>query len=182
MPLNLKVLPHQLRHWALHCSLTALPSFGIALFMLQLWKLPAAIAAMLAAIATFIALYALITSLKGPLTDPGTLVARSLKLGTRIRTAISLISIPLLFTRMGGWTPDFWCGFLACSVTNAIGKKLGSHQELIRSGRGDFLPVYFTTILEGIIISFMLLMIAFFSLLILQRRQTRRSFPAAISR
>ena len=182
MPLDLKVLPRQLRHWALHCSLTALPSLGIALYMLQLWQLPAAVAAMLAAIATFIVLYALITSLKGPLTDPGTLVARSLKLGTRIRTAISLVSIPLLFTQMIGWTPDFWCGFLACNVTNTIGRKLGVHEDLVRLGRGDFLPVYFTTLLEGVIISFILLMIAFFSLIILQRRQTRRSFSAAISR
>ena len=64
------VFPRQLRYWSLHCLLNAAPSLGIALGWLGLWKSPSAVAAMFTAIATFIVLYATLTSLRGPLTDP----------------------------------------------------------------------------------------------------------------
>ena len=50
------VFPRQLRYWALHCLLNAAPSLGIALGWMGLWKVPAAVAAMFAAIATMIVL------------------------------------------------------------------------------------------------------------------------------
>ena len=45
----------------------------------------------------------------------------------------------------------------------------------------SFLPVYATTLLEGFILSFLLLMIAFFALVFLQMRDRRRAFAIGVS-
>ena len=111
------VFLRQLRYWSLHCSLNALPSLGIALAYLGLWKNPEGVAAMLAAIATFIFLYATLTSLRGPLSNPAHVVSRSLKVGTKIRSWISagsLLSLPLGPAMF--FMPDFWCGFLSVYI------------------------------------------------------------------
>jgi hypothetical protein len=44
-----------------------------------------------------------------------------------------------------------------------------------------FLPVFATTILEGFILSFLLLMIAFFALIFLQMRDRKKAFAAGVS-
>lgn len=166
--------------------MNALPSLGIALAYLGLWKNPEGVAAMLVAILTFILLYAALTSLRSPLSNPGHVVSRSLKLGTKIRSWISGIS--LLMVPLGPAMlvmPDFWCGFLSVSILNQVSRILGLGIEVLSgnpsNGNVGFLAVYATTMLEGFIISFLLLMISFFALFFIHRKAQRRNalgYPA----
>ncbi len=180
------VFPRQLRYWSLHCLLNAAPSLGIALGWLGLWKSPSAVAAMFTAIATFIVLYATLTSLRGPLTDPDHLLSRALMLGARIRGWISGISLLVLPTGIFMmFTPDYWCGLLSISLLNGAARFLGASRPFFQpepdGATASFLPVYATTLLEGFILSFLLLMIAFFALVFLQMRDRRRAFAIGVS-
>jgi hypothetical protein len=180
------VFPRQLRYWSLHCLLNAAPSLGIALGWLGLWKVPAAVAAMFLAIATFILLYSMLTSLRGPFTIPTHILARSLRLGTKIRgwiSAISLLVLPIDILVM--FTPDFWCGLLSMTLVNGAARHLGATGPVMNANSNaadtTFLPVFATTILEGFILSFLLLMIAFFALIFLQMRDRKKAFAAGVS-
>jgi hypothetical protein len=179
MKLDPTVLRRQFRHWSLHCCLNALPSFIIASAQLNLWQRPTAMAAMLAAIATFIVLYTVLTSLPGPLASEDHLLARSLKLGTRIRLFVTVVSVPMLLGEAGMvFTPDFWCGFAAILGVSAIGQLLGHPTDILDLGPGNasFLSVFAITLVEGFILSFLLLLISFFALLYLQARERRKAF------
>lgn len=91
------VFCRQLRFWTFHCMMNSLPSMLIAMTMLGLWRKPAAITAMFAAIGTFIFLYAALTSLDGPLADENHVLSRALRLGSKIRAWISGISLFMFF-------------------------------------------------------------------------------------
>jgi hypothetical protein len=177
------VFPRQLGYWTLHCLLNAAPSLGIALGWLGLWKHPAAVAAMFAAIATFILLYSALTSLRGPFTDPTHILSRALKLGAKIRAWISGISVLVLPTGIFMMlTPDYWCGLISISLVNGAARYLGASGPAFQPDTGGssttgFLPVFATTLLEGFILSFLLLMIAFFSLIFLQMRDRKKTYP-----
>jgi hypothetical protein len=175
--------PRQLRYWSIHCSLNALPSLCIALRVMQLWKSPPAIVAMFLAIATFILLYAAFTSLIEPLADDRHVLSRSLKLGTKIRAWISGLSMFVVFTPAMSIAPDFWCGFISVMLTNSLFKSAGSSVDLLDPGRlnAGFLPIYVTTLLEGLILSFLLLMISFFAVIFVQARDRKRVFAVADS-
>lgn len=176
------VFPRQLRYWSLHCLLNAAPSLGIALGWLGLWRHPSAVAGMFAAIATFIGLYAFLTSLRGPLTDPTHVLSRALRLGAKFRAWISGLSCIAVPTGVGiMFTPDYYCGLLSIALVNGVARFLGVSGPVFQPDRGDsstahFLPVYATTLVEGFIISFLLLMIAFFALIVLQTRDRRKAF------
>jgi hypothetical protein len=181
MKLDPAVLFRQFRHWSLHCCLNALPSFIIAVVHLKLWQHRTAIVAMLAAIATFIVLYTVLTSLPGPLSREDHLLARSLQLGTRIRAIVTAVSLPLLAIKGGMvFTPDFWCGVAAIFGINSIAHLFGHRTDPIdlQIGDGSFLPVFAVTLLEGFILSFLLLMISFFALVFLQVRERRKALNA----
>lgn len=181
------VFRRQLRFWTFHCVLNALPSLGIALLFLRLWKSPVAVAAMLSAIATFILIYATITTLKGPLSDAEHVLSRALKLGTKIRGWISCISILLLFTGPGTiFSPDLWCGWLAVNVLNRAANLAGANNSGVFQPEPahdieGFLRIFTTTMTQGFILSFLLLMISFFSILFLQARDRRKFFAPADS-
>ena len=183
------VFPRRLRFWAFHCVINALPSLCIALFILQFWRSPPAIAAMFCAIATFIMLYATLTSLNGPLTREGHVLSRSLRLGAKIRAWISGLSLLLIPANALIFTPDLWCGFLASGLLYRADQFLnpGSNTfDLVSVSRRpatiDFFPIYATTMLEGLILSFLLLMISFFAVMFIQARDRRKFFALADSR
>ena len=180
----LTVFPRQLRYWAIHCALNSSPSFCIALIFLNLWKSPFAIAAMLCAIATFILLYATLTSLIVPLADENHVIARSLKLGTTIRAWISGLSLLVVFTPVAMVTPDFWCGFIAAIFTNFLFRSAGGVGNIFEPSGVNFgfSPVFVTTLLEGFILSFLLLMISFFVVIFIQARDRRRVFAVSDAR
>ncbi|MBC8126627.1 MAG: hypothetical protein H8M99_05715 [Gloeobacteraceae cyanobacterium ES-bin-144] len=181
----LTIFPSQLHRWTIHCSLNALPSFCIALIALKLWKSPPAIAAMLCAIATFILLYATLTSLSGPLVNDNHVLSRSLKLGAKIRAWISGISVLLLLTVKGVLiTPDLWCGILAINILNRIASFFGAANPYLFRPRSiddmaGFFRIFATTMTEGIILSFLLFMISFFAVIFLQARDRTRVFAVA---
>lgn len=175
----------QLRYWSIHCGLTALPSFCIALTHFNSLL---NILAMLAGIATFILGYTAITStpIYGKLHEG--LIGRSVRLGTRIRMIISLIGLPFLIPIIGMtmgddpppesifFTADFWFGYAALLIIMLGGNILGipaSNFDLDSPG-GDFMFTYLITIVEGLLISVSLVMIAFFTLIILNIRQNRK--------
>lgn len=176
----------QLRYWTFHCLMNALPSFIIAAVWLKL-RGPLAVSAMLAAIGTFILLYAALTSLKGPLADPNHVFSRALKLGAKIRAWISGLSLLVLpFENLIIFTPDFWCGFLSFGLLNRAAELFQPGTNSFNFFNGNaaakgFLPIYTTTLLEGFILSFILLMISFFAVIFLQSRDRRKLFADAKS-
>ena len=170
--------PKQLGHWAIHGLLNSFPSLIIALVGLSLWRSPQAVAAMLLAILIYIVAFATITSMRGPFSDESHTLGKAVRLGATIRSWIGGISIPLALTPAAFITPDFWCGFIAVAIYNQVDRVLRGApyprgiSNIVQ--RGEFLPVFTTTMLEGFIISFLLLMISFFCLIFLQARERRR--------
>jgi hypothetical protein len=181
------IFRRQLRFWTFHCFFNALPSLVIALGFLRLWKSPGAVAAMTAAIVTFILLYAAVTSLGGPLSDEEHVLSRALKLGTKIRGWISGISVLLILPGKSILlAPDVWCGMLAINLLNGIASFAGATNSNLFRPRpvhdlNTFLRIYTTTITEGLILSFLLLMISFFAVIFLQARDRRKLFALADS-
>ena len=177
------VFPRQLRYWTFHCTLNALPSFCIALVALQFWKNPQAIAAMVSAVGTFILIYAACTSLNGPLADETHVLSRSLKLGARLRAWISGFSMLVVFTPAMSITPDFWCGYFAVILANVLSKAAGASGSLfdMNGGNAEFFAVYTITMLEGIILTFILLMRSFVAVVFLQARDRKQVYAVADS-
>jgi hypothetical protein len=176
--------PRQLRYWSLHCFLNALPSLGIALGWAQLIRSSTATAAMFTAIATFILLYATLTSWITPVADRSRLLFRSLDLGLRIRAAISVFSLFGLTDKNHLiFLPDTWCGFAAGFSVDWLSRKFGYGRLNLNGSHSDsvsgFIQIYATTMLEGLILSFLLLMISFFALIILQAKDRRKAFAPA---
>lgn len=178
--------PKQLGHWTIHGICNALPSFIIAMILLGL-RTPVAILAMLSAVAVFVLAFAVVTSLPGPLSEESQVLGRAIRLGARIRSWMAGLS--LLFFPFGEstffFTPDFWCGWLAVMIQGEMEKWFGIQGFALRplDETGDasvrFLPVFTTTLLEGFIISFLLLMISFFCVIFLQARESRRMLKAS---
>ena len=177
MKIDRSLLPVQARYWTLHCCINALPSFIVAAFYLQMITSPTCILAMLMAILTFIAAYTVITSIEGWFSDSQSVLSRALKVGVRIRMIVSLVSLPLLIpTALAFLVPDVWAGMLAAAIVNWVADFLGSGGAWIgpTEGHPPALAVYATTMIEGLIISFMLFMLSFFSLLVLQARDRKK--------
>jgi hypothetical protein len=172
-----QAFPRQLRFWLLHCLLNAAPSLGIALGWMTLWRSPQAVAAMFSAIGTFVLLYATLTALPGPLSRPDHLLSRSLRLGAKVRGWISGISILLLpLPVLLIFLPDYWCGWAAIMLVNLPSRATGAPPVFSTEGGADsaeFLPVYLTTLIEGFLLSFVLLMFCFFALLVVQARERK---------
>ena len=159
----------QLSYWTFHCSLNALPSFGIALFGLGLWRNPAAITAMLLAIGTFILFYSMLTSLPGPLLEPDHLLSRALRVGIKVRGWISLLSVPLILMKGFAVTPDFWCGVLSSAIFNYAAELLGTQGRLVGSAMPPgFLEVFTVTLLEGFMLSLIILAVALIAVVVLK--------------
>ena len=167
--------PQQLKHWTFHCALNALPSFIIAAAWMKMYKQPACLAAMLLAITCFILAYATITSLPSPMNEKDSLPSRSIRLGAKIRSWIAGLSIPLVCSNGIFFAPDLWCGMLTVGAVNWIAKQFGHINPVIgMDKKNDPVTVFVTTLLEGTIISIGLLMLAFFTLLILQARTRKQ--------
>jgi hypothetical protein len=178
--------PGKLGFWSVHCAINAVPSYLIAVVWLGLWNSLTAQLAMLAAVVTFILGYSVVTSWVSVLREGRNLFTRALHVGLVIRTIISCLTalaIPLgpflLFT------PDLWCGLWANSLVSKvfgfaglaartdIDGRTGSVADSVLSGVG-FLEIYATTLVEGLILSFMLFIFSFLAILILQMRDRRK--------
>lgn len=173
-----KSFPGKLRFWALHCIINALPSYLIAVVWLELWPIAHAHLAMLAALCTFIIGYAVLTSWVPVFREGRNLFTRALKVGLGIRTLISCLTAmaiplgPLLL-----FTPDVWSGMAANWIvsevlgTSPLAQRTGGSSSLV--SEVGFLEIYATTILEGLILSFMLFIFSFIAIIILQMLDRR---------
>jgi hypothetical protein len=176
MTLDPSRLPGQARYWTLHCCINALPSFIVATAYLKMIHQPVAVVAMLLAVLTFIGIYTVLTSIEGLFSNPESLLSRALKAGVKFRLVISLVSLPLLLPSPAAFlVPDVWAGMLALGVVNWCGNFLGFSNMIDPSGgSAPGLAVYATTMIEGIVISFMLFMISFFALLYIQSKERKK--------
>lgn len=175
--------PHQLRYWSFHCTLNALPSFGIALWILGL-RNPSAIAAMASAVVTFILLYSTITSVRSPFSQENHILSRALKLGAKIRAWTSAISIPLAFTPVLVFLPDLWCGLFATIIVNQTMVLPGDPAPFSPAMQPSpgFALVYVATMIEGFLLSGILLCISFLAIVFLQWRDRYRLYEEAATR
>ncbi|MGB0991272.1 MAG: hypothetical protein ACPG32_02270 [Akkermansiaceae bacterium] len=180
-PVKENTFLNQIKFWGLHCSLTAMPSFCIA--MLQYNDITS-ILAMICGVLTFIFGYAAITSAPFYKQHHAGIIGRSLRLGTKIRMQISawstILVFPILFFGEKAAaaifvTPDFWFGWAAVISISFVFSpgKFGGILGTDTAGN-EFLLPYLITIVEGILISVSLAFIAFIILLSLNSKQKNR--------
>ena len=188
--MNRSVFFRQLRYWSFHCALNALPSFCIALSMLNLWKSPVGIAAMICGVMTFIVLYSTVTSLFPALSRPSGLVSKSLRIGTRVRSSLAAIAFLSILIRFGtlhlgirsgfkdvsglGWCCDFWCGAMANGILESLVRTI--RPWVLQFGFGtvtvSFMKIYLTTVIEGFILSSILLAFSIFAAIFIRVRES----------
>jgi hypothetical protein len=182
MSIDLDALPRQLRYWTGHCLLNALPSGVIACIFLKYWKNPEALLAMGSAVIAFILLFAFLTSIRGPLTQPDHTLNRAIRAGVKFRKAVSLISLPLLIPPFTFLVPDLWGGLLAAWLTLQAAQLIDNRTPMAASldrlvEEPTFTSVFATTMFVGLFISFFMLMFSFFAVLVIQRRERAKLYP-----
>ena len=188
--MNRSVFSRQLRYWSFHGSLNALPSFCIALSMLNLWKSPSGIAAMICGVATFILFYSTVTALFPALSSPSGFVAKSVRIGTRIRSSLAAFALLSILISLGmlhlgirsgfndvlglGWCCDFWCGAMANGILENLVRAM--RPWVLQFGFGtvtvSFMKIYLTTVIEGIILSSILLAFSIFAAIFIRVRES----------
>lgn len=164
----------QLRFWAFHCSLTALPSFLIVVINPGLGTNTTTILAMLTGITIFILIYTLAGSSISALHDQKHLFARATRLALKIRLFISVASLPLVFfvsqmEKLLFIIPDYWAGVTAGFALSSLSP---THAWSIES----FPFTVGWTLLEGFILSFLLFMGTFFCLLWVNHKEKKKIF------
>jgi len=181
MKLDLDVLPRQLRYWTGHCLLNAFPSVIIACVALEYLKEVQALVAMLWAVIVFIFLFAILTSIRGPLTQSDHTLSRAIRAGVKFRKVVSLISLPLLVPPFTFLIPDLWIGVLATWITLQVEHLFGPSATMISlldlmDEKPTFLRVFATAMVSGTLISLFMLMISFFAVLVIQRRERAKMY------
>jgi hypothetical protein len=176
----------KLKFWSLHCTINALPSYLVVVFLLEQAGNPTAHFAMLSAIATFVIGYSVLTSLPGPLTRKDSLLSRALKFGLTLRMICSIITVLAVPTRIFLLlTPDYWCGNFASMIVAEIFNLLGQkayifgavgNGELVENAQIMFMEFYLVTLLEGLMLSLMLFVFSVFAVVILQMRDRKKFF------
>lgn len=171
----LRVFPGKFAYWSLHASFNAAPSLVIALLWLGLYNRPEAYAAMFWAIFFFIVLYATLTSLPGPLGKKGTPLAEGVRIGAKIRLWIAVISTPMaLLPQTAMFTPDYWCGLYAINIVNMVHQFLAAGTVFFNTDQPrGFFPIFITTVTEGLLLSGLLFMFCFASILIRTERHRK---------
>lgn len=173
--------PKQLGYWAIHGSIQALPCFVIAVNWFDKFGDATAISAMVLGLAIHIPILALASSLL-PLTERNHPIGRAIRMGVTIRSLMAATCAPLGITQLAIFFPDAWCGGLAVCLTELIVNIMprSSSYPVYIQNEGGFLPILTITLLTGVFLTFLLLMISFFCLVVLQARE-RRSFLRSIA-
>jgi hypothetical protein len=172
----------QLRFWALHVPLNALPSFIIATRVFDfIDKQPSAIVTMLAAIVLFIIGLAATVATVPDLNRDGHPLTRGLRAAVACRAWVSGLSAAMLVIAPPSLMliPDFWCGFFSAHIVEAFADVL--HLRASDVETGNFIPVMLTTVVEGTIIAITIAMLAFFLSLYFQSRERRKAFTSVDS-
>lgn len=170
--------------------MNAVPSYMIAIVWLGLWSNPFAHLAMIAAVVTFIVAYTVLTSLSEPLSRPESLLSRALRIGLILRIICTIWTLVLFPTGVFLlFTPDFWCGRFAFGAVDIIYRIFGYETTLIARAQGSgsigelpttgFMEVYLTTLLEGAILSLMLISFSLVAVIILQAKERKKLYSNA---
>ena len=175
--------PRQLGFWALHCGLTSLPSFCIALTR---FNDPSEIIGMCCGVFTFIFGYAFLTSAGFYGKIHSGLIGKSVKAGARIRMWISLCSLPILISTIGKseppqevmFVPDMWFGLAAIMLYSLASQLVSIDPTYGNASELGFASAYFITVIEGVLISVSLVLIAFISLVVLNYKRNRNRLPS----
>jgi hypothetical protein len=169
-----KDFPRQLRFWALHVPLNALPSFIIAMRLFHFET----VLTMLAAIVLFIVGLAAMVAMVPDLNRDGHPLTRGLRAAVVFRAWVSGLSAAMLIIAPKSLilAPDFWCGYLSAALVKVISDAL--HVAALPVSTGNFEPVLFTTVVEGAIIAIAIAMLAFFLALHFQSRDRRKAFTS----
>lgn len=175
----MKHLLKEFRFWTIHVTLTSLTSFVIA-YVIE-FNQAADIAAMIAAIFSFVLIFTALTSLPTYQKMRGSLYDQAIRLGTKIRMWVSLTSLPIallalfkseLQDNLISFLPDYWCGLLAGILT--ITYQIPDERSLSLFER--FINTYLLTMTEGMVIAGTLVMVSFFALIIVNARARREAF------
>jgi len=189
-----RLLP-QAKYWSVHVCFCAAPSFIIA-YIYEV-NAPTAIAAMLSGVATFIVAYTLITSTTFYTEQRENLLGKAVRAGTNVRLIISFLSLlALLINRVilkkdsteseipeiYQFLPDFWCGYastlMVYNVSNFTDSLFAndpfSNPNPLSSY--GFIFIFLVTIVEGILLSLVLLIIIFFAFSIINIRQRNKHY------
>ena len=172
---TMKRFLRQLGFWSIHGTLLVLPSFLIAGLLLSVFDSPAQIAAMLAGTLPFLFGFAALTTFAKPFQDPQHLLPRALRLALLLRIAtVLLFGLFSLGAPIFLWAiPDIWAGLGAALAIEWVGNQLG-YASLLDTNFSSALLVFFCTVLEGILLSFLMSLLTFFCLLFLNRKETKR--------
>jgi len=183
-----KNFPHQLRLWTLHGLLNAAPSVAFAVGWLKLGTGPAGLPA-LAAVATAVYVFVLggacLTSLPGPLSTPGHALQRALRHALTARNCLVCLTLPLVLSqRTLLFIPDLWCGGIAMVAFVALCKALGlepgplDELDFLNFAHAGFFPIFSIALLEGLLLSLLVLILTTVVLLVVQLRDRRRGVHA----
>lgn len=173
--------------WSLQCVISALPGFCIAMWFLKLSENPVAPLAMLAALVTFIVALTSLASFSGTLLGWQTLPSRGLRVGLQARaicTGFSLIVIAVIMASGGDYEnpvvlimPDAWTGAAAAILPSMVAEDLGFKNPAgqFMDGETDlsFMMIYAIAIIDGLILCFLIFIVSFVSMLVLQIRDRR---------
>jgi len=176
-PSFLRNFPSQLRYWALHGALNSAPSLAIAWGWLRVGWNPPVMAAIASAVLLFVLAGACLTSVPGPLSHRSHALNRAVRLTLTLRAWLICLTLPLLLSEQSAlFVPDAWCGGLAMLAQYQGARLLRLPFEFsgLNFSHAGFLQVFALAVIEGLILSILLLILATLILLILQRRDRRR--------
>lgn len=146
--MNPQTYQKQLRYWSCHCCINALPSFLIAIFHLGLREQPLNIIAMILGVIIFILFYTFISTQIKCFTNPDSLIYKACKIAVIFRTITAIIALALVPTPLVFMSIDFVAGFWT-------GVLLGFDGE-----NNNFFKILAWTLLEGLVLSIFLFLIA----------------------
>lgn len=170
---------------------SAVPGFCIAMWFLELWKIPEAPFAMVAALLTFILLTTALASMSGTLLQWRTLPSRGLRVGLVLRaicSGVSFITLGVVLATDGSdgnelllLLPDAWTGLGAALATGLLlipfGHDVSPDRMMYGGGKNlGFMVIYLIALIDGLILSFLIFIVSFVSMLLLQIRDRKRFY------
>lgn len=184
----LPIFLRNLRFWGLHGVVSALPGFSIAMWLIRLSENQHGFAAMLSALLTLIVALAILSSIWPSLTAWRTLPSRGLRVGLTLRAICSGASFMVILTvlatngRDGNpiliALPDLWTGLGAVLSIAWVAELIGTGQPLsgIMDGHENlsFGMIYLIALIDGLIIAFLIFIVSFVSMLVLQMRDRKK--------
>lgn len=186
--------PRNMGFWSLHSVVSALPGFCIAMWLVRLSENPSALVAMLSALLTMILVITSLMSIRPSLTAWRTLPSRGLRCGLVLRAICSgvsfMIIITVLATNGRDWNPilialpDLWTGLGAVLSIAWISDLFGFGQPFSgimgRPTNLSFAMIYLISLIHGLILCFLIFILSFVSMLVLQMRDRKKFYQTGL--